>query len=58
VATAGAVAVGSVSRADKAGMLGRPGDLSVRLEYLKADASNVRLRGTKGKQAKKKRWRR
>ena len=52
VATAGAEAVGTVSRADKAGMLGRPGDLGVRLEYLKADASNVRLRGTKGKQGK------
>jgi hypothetical protein len=31
-------------------MLGRPGDLDVRLEYLKADDSTVRLRGTKGKQ--------
>jgi hypothetical protein len=52
VATAGSVAVGTVSRAGKAGMQGRPGDLGVRLEYLKADASNVRLRGTKGKQGK------
>jgi hypothetical protein len=46
------VAVTTVSHADKAGMLGRPGDLDVRLEYLKADDSTVRLRGTKGKQGK------
>jgi hypothetical protein len=52
VAKAGSVAVGTVSRADKAGILGRPGDLSLRLEFLKADDSNVRLRGAKGKQGK------
>jgi hypothetical protein len=52
VAKAGSLAVGTVSHAGKARMLGRPGDLGVRLEYLKADASNVRLRGTKGKQGK------
>jgi hypothetical protein len=52
VARAGSVAVGIVSRSDKAGMLGRPGDLGLRLEYLKADDSNVRLRGAKGRQGK------
>jgi hypothetical protein len=52
VARAGSVAVGTISHASKAGMLGRPGDLGLRLEYLKADDSSVRLRGTKGKQGK------
>ena len=35
-------------------MLGRPGDLRLRLEYLTADDSSVSLRGTKGKQGKSK----
>jgi len=52
VARAGSVAVATVSHTGKAGMLGRPGDLGLRLEYLKADDSSVRLRGTKGKQGK------
>jgi hypothetical protein len=52
VARAGSVAVGTISHASKAGMLGRPGDLGLRLEYLKADDSSLRLRGTKGKQGK------
>ena len=52
VARAGSVAVGTISHASKAGMLGRPGDLGLRLEYLKAVDSTVRLRGTKGKQGK------
>jgi hypothetical protein len=50
VARAGSVAVGTVSHTHKAGMLGRAGDLGLSLEYLKADDSTVRLRGTKGKQ--------
>jgi hypothetical protein len=52
VAKAGSVAVATVSHAIKAGRLGRPGDLDLRLEYLKTDDSSVRLRGTKGKQGK------
>jgi hypothetical protein len=52
VTRAGSVAVGTISHASKAEMLGRPGDLGLRLEYLKADDSSVRLRGTKGKQGK------
>ncbi len=52
VAKAGSVAFATVSHAGKAGMLGRPGDLGLRLEYLRADDSSVRLRGTKGKQGK------
>ena len=50
VARAGSVAVASVSRAAKAGMLGSPGDLDLSLEYLRANDLSVRLRGTKGKQ--------
>jgi hypothetical protein len=52
VIKAGSVAVGTISHANKAGMLGKPGDLGLRLEYLTADDSSVRLRGTKGKQGK------
>jgi hypothetical protein len=52
VARAGSVAVGTISHASKAGMLGRPGDLGLRLAYLKADDSSVRLRSAKGKQGK------
>ena len=52
IARAGSVAVATVSRAGKAGMLGRPGDLGLRLEYLSANDSFVRLRGTKSKQGK------
>ena len=52
IARAGSVAVATVSHAGKAGMLGRPGDLGLRLEYLRANDSSVRLRGTKGKQGK------
>jgi len=44
--------VGTITHADKAGMVGRPGDLGVRLEYLKTDDSTIRLRGAQGKQGK------
>jgi hypothetical protein len=54
VARAGSLAVATVSHAATPGMLGRPGDLGLRLEYLRADDSSVRLRGTKGKQGKSK----
>ncbi len=38
-----------VSHAERAGMmLGNPGDLSIRLDYLKVGDVKVRLRGTKG----------
>jgi hypothetical protein len=52
VARAGSVAVANVSHAGKAGMLGGPGDLGLRLEYLKTNDSMVRLRGTQAKQGK------
>jgi hypothetical protein len=52
VARAGSVAVATVSHAGEAGMLGGPGDLGLRLEYLKTNDSMVRLRGTQAKQGK------
>ncbi len=50
VARAGSHASGEVSHAEKAGMMGKPGDLSIRLNYLKAGDVKVHLRGTKGKE--------
>lgn len=50
----GAHAVAAVSTAKKAGMMGRPGDLSVQLQYLVAGGAHVRLRGTKGKEGESK----
>ncbi len=50
VARSGAVAVGEVSHAEKAGHMGKAGALSVRLNYLKVGDNRVRLRGTKGKE--------
>jgi hypothetical protein len=46
----GAHAVATVSKAKKAGMMGRPGDLSVQIQYLVSGSSHVRVRGTKGRQ--------
>jgi hypothetical protein len=50
VAKAGAIAVGTISHAKKSGMLGRAGELNMRLEYLRVGDSKVRLRGSKGRQ--------
>lgn len=50
VAKAGCKAFGEVSHAEKAGMMGKPGDLSIRLDYLKVGEMKVHLRGTKGKE--------
>jgi hypothetical protein len=46
----GAVALATVTNAHKSGMMGKPGELSIRLEYLKTDDRRVRLRGSKGKE--------
>ncbi len=48
VAKAGCKAFGEVSHAERAGMMGKPGDLSIRLDYLKVGGVKVQLRGTKG----------
>jgi hypothetical protein len=50
VAKAGCKAIGEVSHAEKSGMMGKPGELSIRLDYLKVGDNKVRLRGTKGKE--------
>lgn len=46
----GAEAVGTVTNAKKSGMMGKPGELNIRLEYLKAADTRVRLRGSKGRE--------
>jgi hypothetical protein len=46
----GAKAVGTVTNAKKAGMLGRAGELNIRLEHLRTGDETVRLRGSKGKE--------
>src|SRR6266704_5860494 len=50
VVKAGAKAVGTVTNAKKAGMMGKGGELNLRLEYLLVGDSRMRLRGTKGKE--------
>jgi hypothetical protein len=50
VAKAGAKAVGTVTHAKKAGMMGKGGELNLRLEYLIVGDTRMRLRGTKGKE--------
>ena len=50
LAKAGAHAFGEVSRAEKAGMMGRGGQLNLRLNYLKVGDTKIKLRGTKGKE--------
>ena len=50
VAHKGAAALGTVSNAKKSGVLGRPGDLAIRLEYVKAGDQRIKIRGAKGKE--------
>jgi len=50
VVKAGAKATGTVTNAKKAGMMGKAGELNMRLEHLKAGDERVRLRGSKGKE--------
>ena len=50
VCKAGAKAVGTVTHAKKAGMMGKGGELNLRLEYLIVGDTRMRLRGTKGKE--------
>src|SRR2546425_7692109 len=56
VAKAGAKALGTVTHAKKAGMMGKGGELNLRLEYLLVGDSRMRLRGTKGKEGEGKGW--
>ena len=50
VVKAGAKALGTITHAKKAGMMGKGGELNMRLEYLLTGDSRMRLRGTKGKE--------
>ncbi len=50
VAKSGTKAVGEVTQAHKAGMMGKPGELSVRIDYLRVGPTKVHLRGSKGKE--------
>ena len=50
VAKAGSKAVGEVTVAEKSGMLGKAGQLNMRLNYLKVGDEKIKLRGTKGKE--------
>jgi hypothetical protein len=50
VAKAGDKAFGEVTKAEKSGMMGKAGELNLRLTYLKAGDTKIKLRGTKGKE--------
>ncbi len=50
VARAGAKAVGEVTHAKRAGMMGKGGELNMRLDYVKAGDTRIMLRGTKGRE--------
>ena len=47
---AGSKAIGEVTKAEKSGMMGKAGELNIRLDYLKAGDTKIKLRGTKGKE--------
>ena len=50
VAKAGSKAFGEVTKAEKSGMMGKAGELNLRLNYLKVGDTKIKLRGTKGKE--------
>jgi hypothetical protein len=50
VAKAGSKAIGEVTKAEKSGMMGKAGELNIRLDYLKVNDAKIKLRGTKGKE--------
>jgi hypothetical protein len=50
VAKAGSKAVGTITHAKKAGMIGKAGELNMRLEYVLVTDGHLRLRGSKGKE--------
>src|ERR1700678_4854400 len=50
VVAKGASALATVTTAKKAGMMGRPGDLSVQIQYLVVGSNRVHIRGTKGRE--------
>ncbi|HXO87861.1 MAG TPA: hypothetical protein VN885_04365 [Candidatus Acidoferrales bacterium] len=50
VAPKGAHALATVNDAKKSGMMGRPGELSVQIQYLLVGSNHVRIRGTQGRE--------
>jgi hypothetical protein len=50
IAKAGAKAVGTITHTKKAGMMGKAGELNMRLQYLIVGDTRLKLRGTKGKE--------
>jgi hypothetical protein len=50
IAKAGCKAVGEVTHAKRAGMMGKGGELNMRLDYIKVGDTRVMLRGTKGRE--------
>jgi hypothetical protein len=50
IAKAGSKAVGTITHSKKAGMVGRAGELNMRLEYLIVGDGHLKLRGSKGKE--------
>jgi hypothetical protein len=50
IAKAGTFAAGAVSHAKRAGMLGKGGELNIRLTHMKCADQRIRLRGSKGKE--------
>jgi hypothetical protein len=50
VAKAGSHAFGEVTKAEKSGMLGKAGELNLRLNYLKVGDTKIQLRGSRGKE--------
>lgn len=50
VAKAGSKAFGEVTNAKKSGMMGKAGELNIRVNYIKAGENKIRLRGSKGKE--------
>ncbi len=50
VARAGCKAFGEVTHAKRAGMMGKGGELNMRLDYVKVSDTKVKLRGSKGRE--------
>lgn len=50
IAKAGAKALGTVTHVKKAGMIGKAGELNMRLEYVLVSDARMKIRGTKGKE--------
>ena len=54
VVKAGAKAIGEVSNAKKAGMMGKGGELNIKLDHLTAGDTKVKIRGSRGREGESK----